>query len=182
LLKKTTKYFQRNHSERLLFLRKLRELIVKFGSENIVYMDESGFTAESYRPHGWAARGTKIYGDVSGNNRKTTNLIMAQRKNQWVAPMLFSGTCSTETVNTWMEKLLIPELEKPSVVVMDNARFHNKQQLSEILEKNGHVLLPLPRYSPDFNKIEKSFAVIKKRRQFAINDNKKLENILMGNL
>jgi transposase len=76
---------------------------------------------------------------------------------------LFTGSCNTATVNTWLEEMLLPELENPSVIVMDNARFHNKAQMQEILEKAGHTMLPLPRYSPDFNPIEQSFATLKKR-------------------
>lgn len=151
----------------MCFLQNLRQLMRKYGSQNIVYFDESGFASESYRPHGWARIGQKVFGLVSGNNRKSINLIMAQRKNEWLAPMLFKGSCHTQTVNQWLEKMLLPELDAPSVIVMDNARFHNKEQMKEILEKAGHTLLPLPRYSPDFNPIEQSFAIIKKRRQFA---------------
>jgi hypothetical protein len=29
-------------------------------------------------------------GSISGNNRKSINLIMAQRQNDWLAPMLFT--------------------------------------------------------------------------------------------
>jgi len=151
----------------MCFLQNLRVLMQKYGSQNIVYFDESGFAAESYRPHGWAPRGQRVFGSISGNNRKATNLIMAQRKNEWLAPMLFTGSCHTETVNQWLEKMLLPELTDPSVIVMDNARFHNKEQMKTILEKAGHTMLPLPKYSPDFNPIEQSFATIKKRRQFA---------------
>lgn len=151
----------------MCFLQNLRRLMREYGSQNIVYFDESGFAAQSYRPHGWAPRGEKVFGSISGNNRKATNLIMAQRKNEWLAPMLFTGSCHTETVNQWLEKMLLPELTEPSVIIMDNARFHNKEQMQTILEKRGHIMLPLPKYSPDFNPIEQSFAIIKKRRQFA---------------
>jgi transposase len=151
----------------------------KYGSQNIVYFDESGFTSESYRPHGWARIGQKVFGLVSGNNRKATNLIMAQRGKEWLAPMLFTGSCHTETVNQWIEHMLLPELKVPSVIVMDNARFHNKEQIQAIIENAGHILLPLPRYSPDFNPIEQSFAIIKKRRQFAP-PGTPIENLLMS--
>ena len=123
--------------------------------------------------------GQKVFGLISGNNRKTTNLIMAQRGKEWLAPMLFTGSCHTETVNQWLEKMLMPELTQPSVIVMDNARFHNKEQIQTIIEKDGHVLLSLPRYSPDFNPIEQSFATIKKRRQFAPTGTP-IENLLMS--
>lgn len=162
----------------MCFLQNLRGLMQKFGSRNIVYFDESGFTAESYRPHGWAPRGKKVFGSISGNNRKATNLIMAQRKDEWLAPMLFTGSCHTQTVNQWLEEMLLPELTCPSVIVMDNARFHNKEQMRAILEKAGHAMLPLPKYSPDFNPIEQSFATIKKRRMFA--DNKNIEAIIVS--
>ena len=162
------------------FLKTLREAMVKYGSRNIVYFDESGFEREVYRPHGWALRGVTVHGNVSGNNRKSDNLIMAQRGKEWLAPMIFQGSCRTEVVNEWMEKLLMKELDEPSVLVMDNARFHNKDDMREIAEEKGHVILPLPRYSPDLNPIEQSFATIKKRRRFSKKETS-LENILLGN-
>lgn len=150
------------------FLRELREYVTKHGSKNIVYIDESGFAANSYRSHGWAERGVKVFGDITGNNRKgRTNLIMAQRGNEWLAPMLFEGSCHKAVVNTWMKEMLLAELIEPSLIVMDNAPFHDKAAIAKLLEENGHRLLPLPSYSPDFNPIEQSFAVIKKRREYS---------------
>jgi len=91
---------------------------------------------------------------------------MAQRGKKWLAPMLFKGSCTAQTVLVWIEKMLLKELKEPSVIIMDNAAFHQKQKISALLAKAGHILLPLPPYSPDFNPIEQSFAVIKKRRQY----------------
>jgi putative transposase len=179
-VKKTTKYSERIPTKRIEYLGNLRRLALKYGTQNIVYFDESGFEAESYRPHGWAIRGTKIFGDISGNNRKKTNLIMAQRGKEWLAPMLFEGSCETATVNYWLESMLLPELKEPSIIVMDNARFHNKKRINEILTAANHVLLPLPKYSPDFNPIERSFATLKKRRQF-LPKNTTIDQLIMGN-
>ena len=153
--------------KRQKYLAKLQGYFKSHGKENIVYVDESGFKEHSYRPHGWAPRGQKIYADVSGNNRKVVNLIMAQCRNKWLAPVLFKGSCDTKLVNVWVKDFLLKELTNPSVIVMDNARFHNKTMLKKILQKAGHELLFLPPYSPDFNPIEQSFAILKKRRQFS---------------
>ncbi|MDE3016081.1 MAG: transposase [Pseudomonadota bacterium] len=142
-------------------MQSLRQAMQKCGSQNIVYFDESGFRSESYRPHGWVPVGQKVFGLISGNNRKATNLIMAQRGKEW------------------LEKMLLPEITRPSVIVMDNARFHNKEQIQDMLEKAGHAMLPLPRYSPDFNPIEQSFATIKKQRQFHSSDD--IQQIIVGN-
>ena len=153
--------------KRMAFLRELRRLIPLYGADNVVYIDETGFRKHAYRAHGWAPRGEKIYGDVSGNNRKNINLIMAQRRKQLLAPMLFEGSCDHLVVNSWLEETLMPHLQKPSVVIMDNAPFHKKKEITAILEKYGHAFLPLPSYSPDFNPIEQTFGVLKRKRDSA---------------
>jgi transposase len=152
--------------------------VQQHGAQNVVYFDESGFTAHSHRPHGWAKRGEKVHGRISGNNRKRTNLIMAQRGREWIAPMLFESSCTHHTIAAWMREVLIPELRPNSLVIMDNAPFHNKPEMQALLEAHGHSMLPLPKYSPDFNPIEQSFAIIKRRRIFS---GKPIEEIIMGN-
>lgn len=160
--------------ERQKYLQRLRELIKEYGSQNVVYFDESGFEPTTYRDHGWAVKGKKIYIDVTGKREKRTNLIMAQRGRRgkdWLAPMLFQGACSALTVETWIKELLLKELKKPSIIVMEglpfgyNAPVHNKNSIKKLFEDKGHVLLPLPSYSPDFNPIEKTFGAIKKLRR-----------------
>ena len=163
--------------QRMAYLRRLHGLVKRYGSENVVYFDESGFKEYSYRKHGWARRGQVIYGDVSGKNRKATNLIMAQRSGQWLAPETFEGSCDAVRVNEWLEKKLMPLLDRPSIVVMDNASFHKKKDIAAILRKKGHAMLPLPPYSPDFNPIENSFGSLKRKREFAPPDTPVLDLI-----
>lgn len=150
--------------QRQKYLRKLRELIPQYGAENIVYIDESGFQEHVQRDGGWTKRGHKIYADVQGKYNPITNLIMAQRGREWLAPMLFQKSCTSATVNAWLEKMLMKELKKPSIIIMDNAPFHSKPTIIKLLKNHGHYALFLPPYSPDFNPIEQSFAVLKKRR------------------
>jgi transposase len=161
--------------QRQKYLQKLRELIPIYGSDNIVYVDESGFQDHVQRDSGWAPRGKKIYADVQGKYNPTTNLIMAQRGREWLAPMLFQKSCTAQTVNAWLEKMLLKELTKPSIIIMDNAPFHSKPHIIALLESYGHYALFLPPYSPDLNPIEQSFAILKNRRL----QNIKLDNLLM---
>ena len=72
---------------------------------------------------------------------------MAQRRDKWLAPVVFKGMCNAALVNTWLKDFLLKELKQPSIIVMDNAAFHKKDEIKSILEKAGHVLLPLPPYS-----------------------------------
>ena len=147
-------------------MRKLREWVVNHGAQNIVYMDESGFEANTHRPYAYATRGKKVYGKVTGNHKAgRTNLIMGQRGKEWLAPLAFKGSCHHALVTGWFEQCLIPELRPNSLVIIDNAPFHNKADIMALLKQNGHTLLPLPTYSPDFNPIEKTFATLKRQRQ-----------------
>ena len=70
--------------------------------------------------------------------------------------MLFKTSCTHLTVTTWIKEMLLPTLRPQSLIAMDNAPFHNKPKIAGILTGHGHQLLPLPRYSPDFNPIRKS--------------------------
>lgn len=148
-------------------LRALRHWIAQHGRANMVSFDEIFFDSHTHRPHGWAIRGRRVFGRVSGKHHKRTNLIMAQRGSDWLAPMLFEASCMHLTVTTWIEKMLLPALQPNSLVIMDNAPFHNKPKISQLLATAGHTLMPLPRHSPDFNPIEQAFAILKRQRQFS---------------
>jgi len=168
--------------KRSLYLRTLRTLIPAYGSDNIIYMDESGFEEDVRRDSGWAERGMKIYADVRGGHNPRTNLIMAQRRKsrQWLAPILFEGSCEATTVLWWITEHLLKALTKPSVIVMDNAPFHPKTTIKAVLEKHGHKLLSLPKYSPDLNPIEQTFAAMKTNWKNA-SDHTTLDTIVTSN-
>lgn len=148
--------------KRQRFLRRLRALAKKYGSDNVVYFDESGFKGHTGRLSGWARKGRKLYCDVKGKREAKTNLLMAQRGKDLLAPLVFTGACTAALVTRWAREMLVKELTVPSVIVMDNAPVHNKKKLRSLLKQHGHVLLPLPPYSPDFNPIEQTFGAMKK--------------------
>ena len=63
---------------------------------------------------------------------------------------------------------------------MDNASFHKKSNIRQLLEQHGHMLLPLPPYSPHFNPIEESFAILKKRCLF-VNPHPAIDQLIRFN-
>lgn len=137
------------------------------GVRSLVYLDESGFTASSHRTHGWGRIGTKIYGDRSGNARPRTSLIAAKHGAKLLAPVLFQGSTNAEWFNRWLTEHLFKELPKNATIILDNATFHKTPETRKIMEASPFHMLYLPPYSPDFNPIEKVFATLKKRRQYA---------------
>lgn len=75
--------------------------------------------------------------------------------------MTFKGTCNTQLFEIWAQKILIPELKKGQIVIMDNATFHKSERTKNLIEGAGCQLLFLPPYSPDLNPIEQFWAWFK---------------------
>jgi len=106
--------------QRWLFRRELE----KFAGQPVFYLDECGVDHRLDREHGRALRGERIYQAVPGKRRERTSLIAACRQHKRVAPLVFQGSCNTEVVDVYFEKVLLPALPAGSVIVLDNARFH----------------------------------------------------------
>jgi transposase len=62
----------------------------------------------------------------------------------------------------WFEHELTAVIPTGSLVILDNASHHRKKYLYSIAERHGVNLLFLPKYSPDFNPIEHSWANLKR--------------------
>ena len=116
-----------------------------------------------YREYGRAPRGERIYQAVAGKRRERTSIIAASQQNKLVAPLVFQGSCNTEVVDAYFDKVLLPALPPGSVIVLDNARFHQSPTTQKLVEQARCQLLFLPPYSPDLNPIEHLWAAFKTR-------------------
>jgi transposase len=117
------------------------------------------------RTHGYSIKGKRCYGKHNWGEKGRTNAIGALIDSSIVAIGLISGSVNTEVFNHWTRDILLPNLPKNSVVVMDNATFHKGKQMQQIIQDAGHTLLYLPPYSPDLNPIEKKWAQAKHIRR-----------------
>ena len=61
----------------------------------------------------------------------------------------------------YVSQVLVPELRKGDVVVMDNLPAHKVTGIREAIKAAGAGVLYLPPYSPDLNPIEQVFAKLK---------------------
>jgi len=145
--------------QRWLFRRELEGL----DSRTVFYLDECGVDHRLYREYGRAPRGELIYQAVAGKRRERTSIISASQRGRLVAPLVFQGSCNTEVVDVYFEKVLLPALPPGSVIVLDNARFHQSPTTQKLVAAAGCQLLFLPTYSPDLNPIEHLWAAFKTR-------------------
>lgn len=128
-------------------------------------MDESGIDASLCRQYGRSKRGNQIKSNVSGKRSQRTSIISGwfHGAKKFMAPYVFNGYTDATRFNEWLEKCLAPEMKPGQTLVLDNASFHKTLKTKEIMEKAGCKLLYLPPYSPDFNPIEKQWAILKRK-------------------
>ncbi|VJW75328.1 putative IS630-Spn1 transposase [Streptococcus pneumoniae] len=89
-------------------------------------------------------------------------MVAGLTNGELIAPMTYEETMTSDFFEVWFQKFFLPTLNTPSVIIMDNARFHRMSKLELLCEEFGHKLLHLPPYSPEYNPIEKIWAHIKK--------------------
>jgi transposase len=167
--KKNFKYEERDHESRIKYCQQMRALILMFGVQSLVFIDESGFIPLINCPCGWSKKGKKIFGNRPGKRQKRQNFVAGRRKGKkdFIAPMIFEGSMNADVFEKWLKIYLLPSLEKFSVLIMDNAPIHRKAIIRRLVQAAGHYVLFLPPYSPDLNDIEHDFSALKRAMMYA---------------
>jgi transposase len=129
--------------------------------ERLVFVDETWASTKMARSHGRCPRGERLRMSVPHGHWKTTTVIAGLRATGIVAPFVIDCPVNRDVFETWVEKVLTPELKPGDVVIMDNLGSHKSAGVRKAIEDTGATLLYLPPYSPDFNPIENAFSKLK---------------------
>lgn len=113
------------------------------------------------RTHGRCPRGERLRMAVPHGHWKTTTFVAGLAAGGVVAPWILDGPINGDAFETYVGKVLVPELKRGDIVVMDNLSSHKRPEVRALIEAAGARVLYLPPYSPDFNPIEKAFAKLK---------------------
>ena len=127
----------------------------------LVFVDESFATTNMARRYGRAPRGVRLRAPIPYGNRKKTTLVAGLRLSGVTATQLFDSSINGERFLAYVTEVLVPTLAPGDLVVIDNLSSHKSHPVREAIEAVGAKLLFLPRYSPDFNPIEKAFSKLK---------------------
>jgi len=155
--KKTYRYKECDEKKRARFLKKL----AKVPEHLRVWVDETGIDDNESYAYGRSPKGERCFATRPGNRTTRISIIAALLMGALLAPLWFTGMCNSAVFNEWFEKILLPELPKGAVVILDNARFHKSKRLRIIAKAAGITLLFLPPYSPKDNLIEHEWFPIK---------------------
>ena len=91
----------------------------------------------------------------------TQTFIAGLSCNAMIAPWVIKGAMDGPAFATYVEKVLVPELQPGTVVFLDNLATHKNTEAANALRKAGCWFLFLPPYSPDLNPIEMAFSKLK---------------------
>jgi transposase len=135
--------------------------ITQVKPEDLVFLDESGVNIAMTRLYGRAPKGQRAFGSVPKNWDKNVTILGAMSLSGLIATMSIQSATDTPVFQTFVERVLIPQLWPGAVVVMDNLAVHKVKRVREAIEAAGARVVYLPSYSPDLNPIENCWSKLK---------------------
>jgi transposase len=143
--------------EQLEVLKKLDEK----GEIDLNYLDESGFCTIPSVPSGWQDIGEYI--EIKSRKSSCLNVLGIMNRRNHLETYISSQTINSDVVITCIDAFF-PQVDKPTVIVVDQASIHTSdaiwQKLEEWKERNI-TIFELPTYSPELNLIEILWRFIK---------------------
>lgn len=106
-------------------------------------------------------RGKRVVVLRPGKRFKRLNVVAGQCGDEVIGEVFYDWTTDSRWFEVWFEWYLCPNLHPRSLIIMDNARFHRKNEIERIAKLYGYTILWLPPYSPDKNPIEHLWANLK---------------------
>jgi transposase len=127
----------------------------------LVFVDETWAKTDMVRTHSRCPRGERLRMGFPHGHWKTTTFVAGLTTRGMIAPFVLGGPINRDAFETYVEKVLVPELRPGDLVIMDNLSSHKGLRTRALIEAAGARLLFLPPYSPDFNPIENASAKLK---------------------
>lgn len=113
------------------------------------------------RAYGRAMRGSRVYGHVPNRHWKSFTMLSAINIDGRMPTMVFDGTADITAMLSYLDWLLLPELRRGDILVMDNLGCHKSKAVVDSIRSAGVEVRFLPPYSPDWNPIEHVWSKIK---------------------
>ena len=138
----------------------------QFPRSFFVWVDETGSDRRNQiRKFGYALKGlTPVYQRLLARGTRVS-AITGMCSEDVLGYELTTGTVNGDKFFDYVRGQLIPSMHPfpgdQSILVMDNCRVHHTEQLIDLAQNAGILLLFLPPYSPDFNPVEELFSYLK---------------------
>lgn len=134
---------------------------VSLRSQNLIFIDESGFRLGGTPRYGWSQRGKDAPGNHVHSQWTHMTMIGAVALDGFRGFMTIDSGTSNDVFLAFIEQQVIPNTRPGDIVVMDNLNAHKNTHVLHALKKASIDVLFTPPYSPEFNPIEKAWGKIK---------------------
>lgn len=124
-------------------------------------MDEAGFSCIHPNRRAWTKIGSQHL--IPAIRGKRLNVLAALMSSGELEDFMFSGSMSSKIFIDFV-KSVSEKYDKPIVFILDNASFHKSKEVQECAEefKQKNITLKfLSPYSPELNRIEKFWHMVK---------------------
>ncbi len=124
------------------------------GEIDLFYFDESGFTLEPCVPYAWQPIGETI--EVPSSKSKRLNVLGFMDRDCSLTSIVVEGRVTSAVVVASIDHF-ITTLQRPTVLIIDNAPTHTSHEFKENLERwkeQDLTIVPIAPYSPELNIIE----------------------------
>ena len=158
IVRKSKLYAEKLEKQRLNYIK----LVKNINFDNVISIDESGFTKEMFPHYGYALKGTKIIKKTTSQKHNNYSLIMAITNKLVIAHHITKGAVNKNIFYNFLISKLLPSCsEHTYTFILDNVRFHHSKVVKDIITSKGHNILYTPPYSPVLNPVERVFSIIK---------------------
>ena len=133
------------------------------GHIELAYLDEAGFAQVHPNRSAWTPCGQQHCIDAPRGQR--LNVMAAWLSSGEIVPAQYWEHTNSDVFVGFLSKLQ-QQVSKPLVVILDNASNHKAKAIQaalKVLEQRGVTLYFLPTYSPELNRIETLWRMMKHR-------------------
>lgn len=145
----------------MLWRSRFAEFQQRVDPRRLWFIDESGSTIAMTRTYARSPQGQRVQDDVPRNRGDVITMIGALTLDGLGPMMTIDGATTGEVFLAYIEQLLVPELLKGDIVVLDNLGEHRDVRVRHAIEAVGAHLVFQPAYSPDLNPIEMAWSWVK---------------------
>lgn len=134
-----------------------RQALIEQSQKNeidLFYFDESGFTLEPCVPYAWKPLGETI--KVTSSKSKRLNVLGFMNRESTLTSIVVEGSVTSAVVVASIDHF-ISTLQRPTILIIDNAPVHTSHEFRENIEqwkKQGLTIVPIAPYSPELTIIE----------------------------
>lgn len=133
------------------------------GHVDLFYGDESRVSPAGYVPYGWQFEDEQVC--IESAKGKGLNCFALICRDNRIVCATREESITSDFIIEQLDRLSL-EIEKPTVVVLDNARVHTAAKVKKQLDswrQRGLFLFYLPTYSPHLNIAERLWKELKAR-------------------